>query len=431
MTDENTFPAEAAATEELAAEAPALAAEEVIVEAPPPTEIEAPALAIEGPAIDQTHQRLDALEAKLEVHERLIFQERSVDLIRIGPFMNLVHVDDAWYASHPDEYKRQSIYDLAKHPRPKPGRETTPDEFINAFSDVRDIDKLLVAFLAREFGANITVCDIGIQYGSGAMALALFMQEIGLEGPLFTFDPGIASELAPLNFINNGFGDYIRLSQSAIAPIDGYAVMHRELGHSEDNRIVGAIRDRTRGSMSKPVRCVRLSTALSESGKLGPAYVKVDTQGAEPGVWAGMADLMERHIVLSCLEFVPQVIADDMPPAQFIRELQTTHHLYDIGVLGNRVALVEVDGETFTAAILETPDRWTDLALIDKRFGKADELCAILDQLAASLAKAPDISDVLKEMSATLETIRANLDVELARASEATAQDNTAQENDA
>src|SRR5215204_4040457 len=226
------------------------------------------------------------LSKQLDLLQRLVLQERSVDLIELGPFMNLVYTDDRWYTNFPDIYKNKSIYDLAKHQKPAADPIGDIDAFIAGF-DIRDQPfRFLLAHYAKTF-PNFTFCDIGAQYGTSAMSTCLFLRSLASNVKILAFEPGLASALTPLNFINNRFPE-ITFVPAAVGPVDGYVVLHRELGESENNRIVNPAHDTKRGSISLPVKCVRLDTILKEQGAFGPTVAKIDTQGGEPGVILGM-----------------------------------------------------------------------------------------------------------------------------------------------
>src|SRR5690348_2558076 len=76
---------------------------------------------------------------------RSIMQERSVDLIRLGPFMNIVHTDDNWYSTFPDQYKNQSVYDLAGHTCEPLQRIANIDRFLEEFDAGREPFRYLAA----------------------------------------------------------------------------------------------------------------------------------------------------------------------------------------------------------------------------------------------------------------------------------------------
>src|SRR5262249_15350870 len=143
-----------------------------------------------------------------------------------------------------------------------------------------DILELLVAFYSLQEGA--TYFDIGCQYGTSAMEVALFLRSIGRKVPIFAFDCGLAGVLAPMNIENNGYHNEIVFYPAAIGSINKYVLVHRDLGFTADNRIVNGAFLWERGSLSLPVKCVTLD-AFFESHHIDvPFIAKIDTQGAEP-----------------------------------------------------------------------------------------------------------------------------------------------------
>jgi FkbM family methyltransferase len=311
---------------------------------------------------------------------RAIMQERSVDMIRLGPFMNIVHTDDNWYAGFPDQYKNQTIYDLAGHtcePLPK-----ITD--IAGFLDEFDVKAQPYRYLAVVFVATFPAfcyCDIGAQYGTSAMEMARLFRSVGARPRQFAFEPGIASNLVPMNLVNNGFPE-IEFHPVAIGPVDGFVVLHRELGASEDNRIVNPVRQRERGSMSFAVRCQRIDSFLRAQAAFGPALVKIDTQGAEPGVLAGMRELLGCHPVAGSIEFTPDAIRGATDPDAFVGQLLDTHYVFDQGVLDSRLQEITRSNLTgFGERVFNTPDRWVDLMLVPKA---ADALRGCVARLRAA-----------------------------------------------
>ena len=269
--------------------------------------------------------------------------DRSVDLVELGPFMNMMWTDDAGYEAIAAEHKNKTIYDLASFT--KPGPRESDDAFSTALAE-----------FAGEY-PDFTFCEVGAQYGSSTMETVRFFRHIGTEPAVFAFEPGTAAPLTPINFENNGFGE-ITFERAAIGPVDGWAILHRELGHSEDNRIVNPVRDRNRGSTSYPVRCWRLDTYLERAGRFGPLAAKIDTQGAEPGVLSGMARLMETQPVLMLMEYTPWAISPVVEPADFLRKLMRTHSVFDVH-LNEEVT----NPEDHRDYVNSSTARWTDLLL--------------------------------------------------------------------
>jgi FkbM family methyltransferase len=316
----------------------------------------------------------DDIAAEIELLRRLVLQERGVDMVRLGPYLNLVYTDDQWYQQYPGIHKSRTIYDLANHQKPAAPPIEDIGHFMATFDVGSDPWRFVVAHYSRVF-ERFAFCDIGAQYGSAAMEIATFLRSLRAECRILSFEPGIAGDLTKRNFENNGFPE-ISFYQPAAGPVDGHVVLHREIGHSANNRIVNPARRRDWGSTSLPVRCVRVDTALKAQGAFGPTLAKIDTQGGEPGVLMGMSEVLNRHPVSMLLEYTPQAIESAVNPEEFVLGLLRTHHCFDTGVLNSR--LVEVTPNNVTTHrrdVSASTDRWVDLLLIPNTLPGAAEIC--------------------------------------------------------
>ena len=296
---------------------------------------------------------------------RVVMQDRSVDLVKLGPYMNIIHCDDEMYKELPAQHKNQTIYDLAQHVC-EPLAEVGD---IRRYLEGCDIKSHPFRYLAAVFVAavpNFCYCDIGANYGTTAMEMARFFRSLGAQPRQFAFEPGIASNVTQKNFGNNGFHE-IEFHAAAVGPVDGFVVIHRELGWSADNRIVNPLRQRERGSMSFPVRCHRLDSFLKSESAFGPALVKIDTQGAEPGVLAGMGELLSSQPVAGMIEFTPDAIKGVIDPEKFVGRLLDTHYVFNLGVLDSELEeITRGNLQGLGQRVFNTPERWVDLMFVPK-----------------------------------------------------------------
>jgi hypothetical protein len=154
---------------------------------------------------------------------------------------------------------------------------------------------------------------------------------------------------------------------TAIGPVNGFVVLHREMGASENNRIVNPVSRRERGDISVAVECQKVDSFLKTHDAFGPALVKIDTQGAEPGVLAGMRELLRLQPVAGTMEFTPDAIRGAADPDAFVQKLLETHYVFNQGVLDSRLEeITEGNLEGFGAHVFNTPHRWVDLMLVPK-----------------------------------------------------------------
>src|SRR5215467_4876026 len=112
-------------------------------------------------------------------------------MIRLGPFMNIVHTDDDWYQTFPEQYKNQTVYDLAKHACEPLPRIDDKGRYLEEFDVRKEPFRYLAAVFATSF-RDFCYCDIGAQYGTSTMEMARFFRAFGVRPRQFAFEPGIA-----------------------------------------------------------------------------------------------------------------------------------------------------------------------------------------------------------------------------------------------
>jgi len=321
-----------------------------------------------------------SVSADFEVLRRLVLQERQVDLVALGPFLNFMFIDDAAYKRLPSEVKRRSLADQEKFVKPAPMQVIGPRQAVDAWTLRDPIERLLLAsFLLAE---RVTFLDVGCQYGTTAMQAALALRSLGSDAPVLAFDCGIAAMLAPLNIENNGFADQVHFEACAVGSIDGWVLVHRELEHSEDNRLVNPAFDSNRGSVSLPVRSTTLDRLRAE-GRVDRSFVaKIDTQGAEPAVIAGARRLMSQGRHAMILEFTPHALQSQVNPVDFASQFFSDHEVFDLSQARERVRrLRSNEVNAFVDSIVRSPSGYTDLLLLAKGFEPCERVVAKLASL--------------------------------------------------
>jgi len=215
--------------------------------------------------------------------------------------------------------------------------------------------------LLRMLTPGMRVVDAGAHVGYYSM---LFSRRVGPAGAVLAFEPEPENHrLLQANLLINDCRN-VRVQQVALADTRGRATLHLCEDNFGDHRLQAVP-----GRRQIEVDTLSLDEAL---GDFEPDLVKIDTQGAEPRIFHGMWQLIERRREhLACLfEFAPALLArDGMSVAAFADLLQS------LGVIAYRPLLVQrqvtlqrlhplTDGLARLAADLDgwgTPDAAADL----------------------------------------------------------------------
>ena len=297
-----------------------------------------------------------------ETLRRLVLQEKRIDLVRLGQFLNFMWTDDVSYESLPEDAKRQPM--SALEGRVASAVIRNADLFVRDWTPEQDISHLVCAHYQAS-GGRVTVIDIGCQYGSSAMQTAEFIRSIGGSPKILAYDCGLAGYLAKFNFANNGFNDDITFFQYAVCALDKYVIVHRDLDYSADNRLVNPFNTWERGSTSTLAQGIRIDTILQSEDIQAPLLVKVDTQGAEPEVMKGAANLGQVTPHALILEFTPAAIAPRCDPELFVSGLIKDYEMFDVGPGGKSLNRV-LDVAGLVNETSSRSEQWTDLVLLQR-----------------------------------------------------------------
>jgi FkbM family methyltransferase len=203
------------------------------------------------------------------------------------------------------------------------------------------------------------VARVGCQYGVSTMQIA---QAAGQDSQVHALDPGIASDLAPINFENNGFPG-IRFHKVAAAARSGWGLIMGERGNTENNR-AGFV---AKPDFSYPARFARLDDI--DFGDPDMLFAKIDTQGFEPEVFEGAQQLFTRPCAIVA-EFTPWAILQRRQPDAWLAGLQERFAVYKL----DEVCIPVTDAKSFTQTIDTSRARWCDLVLLSKNLPEARQL---------------------------------------------------------
>jgi FkbM family methyltransferase len=148
-----------------------------------------------------------------------------------------------------------------------------------------ELEPGLRLFLSRFLGEGMVFVDVGAHIGMHSIAAARI---VGATGRVFSFDatPDNADFLRQ-NVTQNGFSDRVLVEQCFVGAATGVTDFHicPISGLNSKYPVPNEI-----GKLELPV--VALDTALHDVGSVN--LVKIDVEGAEVAVFAGMRELMRR-----------------------------------------------------------------------------------------------------------------------------------------
>ena len=193
------------------------------------------------------------------------------------------------------------------------------------------IEPDLCKFIKRNVRRGMTVLDIG---GNVGLICRIFAKKVGARGKVWSFEPDPYTR----GFLEYNLQGYHNVSVSPIAISDSNNVAHLYLhsGSGTGNSLL-AISD-TSGTVD--VECLTLDKFLELENQLQPDVIKIDVEGAEPQVFAGM-DVTIRQFpnVVIITEFCPANLANGLnKPNEFFTQLVN---------LGLTMELILNNGDTY------------------------------------------------------------------------------------
>jgi FkbM family methyltransferase len=166
---------------------------------------------------------------------------------------------------------------------------------------------------------GMTVVDVGAHIGYYSRLLS---EMVGSQGQVLAFEPDpenfatLTSNLSPPRYSN------VQAFNCALSDRDGVLPLHRSLGNSNHSLLAGY----TESQETVEVETVTLDAFLAARGIDRVDFIKIDVEGAEPLVLAGMTRTITHSPDLTMLvEYNPEALrCGDVPPEDMIRSLQDT-----------------------------------------------------------------------------------------------------------
>jgi FkbM family methyltransferase len=191
----------------------------------------------------------------------------------------------------------------------------------------------LTRFIARNVQPGWTVADVGAHCGYYSILMA---DLVGPEGRVVAVEPhpGAVSLLRRSTMLN-GFGERIRISESAAAALDGRATLYAPAASAGGSSLVGRFGEPGPECERIDVATVRLDSLLAEEKRVD--FIKVDAEGSEEAIVGGMEQILARHRPALALEYNAAWYDD---PGGFLGRLQLLYGtIRRIDMNGNAVAV--------------------------------------------------------------------------------------------
>jgi FkbM family methyltransferase len=158
----------------------------------------------------------------------------------------------------------------------------------------------LTVFMARRLAPGMAVADVGANHGYCSVLMA---DAVGPEGRVAVVEPN--PRITPLlrrNLDINGFAERASLFEMAVGDADGASVWMRVPAHESKNaHIVPTPTGAAADDQLIQAPAARLETLLRDWSRLD--FVKIDVEGAEEAVVAGLWPILERDRPQMVLEF--------------------------------------------------------------------------------------------------------------------------------
>lgn len=209
-----------------------------------------------------------------------------------------------------------------------------------------------------ELFAGGEIVDVGANIGYTA---ALFARAIRAPHRVHAFEPEERNFRWLEHTIERAkLGDRVVATRAAVGSRDGTIDLWHNPGHHGDHRIAT---DRLRETIDEPtqrVPIVQIDTYLEGCGWPAVAFVKIDVQGFEPEVLAGLRETIRRNPRIAvAVEIMPSAIEElGFDAEQFLRDLATV--LPHLAILERDGTLRDTPADEVLAAA-----RRTDLGYVD------------------------------------------------------------------
>lgn len=330
--------------------------------------------------LDDLKSDIKQLQDEVAMLRRLSLASRRVDLVDWGELKIFMYTEDLAYVGVDDKYKGTPLV-----------RERLAIPSVRPQSPAAVYDSPGADILERLFchywlnNLDFTYFDIGCQYGSSVIGAARFIQACGGRNAIYCFEPGVAGQLAPFNFKLNTLDIPVVLERVAVTDGDHPVILFAEYAHSENNRIIN--RDPASELLSYVVSGTSVDHYVAAKNISGNLILKIDTQGGEYDVLAGMVNVLAERLTTTLMEFTPAALSTRTNPAVWLERFGD-YHMLDVPTFNtleaDRKPCSMIDpsqAASFVASVDQRPAKYTDILLLPKAIPNAE---ALLSRLTVS-----------------------------------------------
>lgn len=232
-------------------------------------------------------------------------------------------------------------------------RDTTPD-----FSTT---EQFLSRFLEK-YNGHIHYIDVGCNFGIDLLLLTKFLRPLAKKLRVSAFDPGAAADLVPENIRANNLQSQIDFRPLAISDSSKRIEIFGEKQTSLNNSTIQMNED---SSVLWESEATSLDDYFSATDSSLPAFIKIDTQGGEPGVFKGLKHtIASAKPLLVISEFTPWLMARTLDPVEYLAGHFEAFDMYDLGPQRDRLDRVAIEtAPEFVENISRSAAGWTDLLM--------------------------------------------------------------------
>ena len=163
------------------------------------------------------------------------------------------------------------------------------------------------ALLLRTLKPGMTVVDVGANVGYMALLAA---RCVGPAGRVLAIEPDAANgDLLTANVERNGYRN-VTICRYAVGGAPGMATLYRSAWNMGNHRLNAGAAGQAIAHQAVQVPVETVDRLVSQNGLSRVDFVKMDVEGYEPGVLAGLHETMARDRPIILTEFWPHGMRD-------------------------------------------------------------------------------------------------------------------------
>ncbi|WP_411820968.1 FkbM family methyltransferase [Hyphococcus formosus] len=312
---------------------------------------------------------LVADKAITDATNAILFGETSVDFVQLFDRTLLFVFEDDWlHAATPQDNRHLTRQEALK--RISEGKAVDFGKY--AGNGNAGDEKLLKRFC--EVYDTFNLVDIGANYGREsvryrALLTSEFFQDVSsaLKSHVLV-DPAHAGLLAPANLILHRFGDGI-IVRGAMGDINGVERFYFKPNVTTGGTTLPNAQQLKEGRYKHvPVRIIMWDSLAENLNIEGPTFFKIDVQGAEPRVFDGARQYMQKYPCSGIFEFFPKAAAALRDQTEWLIQMNAQFDLWDVHMDRKRLNKIDDNFDLFIDEVNARDNPWTDLLFAPKGF---------------------------------------------------------------